>query len=81
MSIDPVTGLNTINNLIKMSGYQIPVDAPIIHWLTRKIVARELNMLFTRLRNEDLILSFEDLEKFDEEDIDKICFSRGIRID
>ena len=37
MSIEPVTGLNTINNIIRMlrlPGYQIPVDAPIIKIMT-----------------------------------------------
>jgi hypothetical protein len=38
-------------------------------------------MLFRRLRNEDTILSAEDLFEFPEEQIDVICFNRGINID
>ena len=35
MSISPVTGLNTINNIIKLSGKQIPVDGHIIKNFTK----------------------------------------------
>lgn len=34
MSIEPVTGLNTINNILRLVKYQIPVDAPIIKYMT-----------------------------------------------
>ena len=44
-------------------------------------MARELNMYFRRIRKNDEGLSFEDLSKYDEEQIDKICFMRGIEID
>ena len=47
MSIEPVTGLNTINNILKIAKVNIPVDAPIVHHMTRILVARELNMLFS----------------------------------
>ena len=80
MSISPVTGLNTINNIIKLSGKQIPVDGHIIKNFTKLIVARELNMLFKQIRKEDLILGFESLESFNDEELDKICFRRGINI-
>jgi hypothetical protein len=49
--------------------------------ITKRIVARELNMYFRKLRHEDMLLSFEDVSKFDEEQLDRICFSRGINID
>jgi hypothetical protein len=48
---------------------------------TKKILARELNMLFRRLRAEDIVLSAENLFEFTEEQIDIICFNRGINID
>jgi len=38
-------------------------------------------MLFRRLRNEDTILSAENIFEFSEEQIDVICFNRGINID
>jgi hypothetical protein len=81
MSKSPVTGLNTINNIIKVSGYQIPADHPYVMPFTKKILARELNMLFRRLRAEDIVLSAENLFEFTEEQIDIICFNRGINID
>ena len=34
MSIEPVTGLNTINNLLRLFKFQIPVDAPVIKIMT-----------------------------------------------
>lgn len=34
MSIEPVTGLNTINNILKLVKTQIPVDAPVIKYMT-----------------------------------------------
>jgi hypothetical protein len=61
MSKTPVTGLNTINNVIRFTGKNIPADAPYIKSVTKYIIARELNMLFRRLRNEDMILSHENL--------------------
>ena len=51
MSIKPVTGLNTINNILKLVRLpQIPVDAPVVRHLTKFLIAREMNMLFRRLR-------------------------------
>ena len=80
MSIEPVTGLNTINNLLKLTGKQIPVDAPIIHHMTRILVARELNLLFRSLRTNDLLLDMENLEDLSEEQLTKVCFARGINL-
>jgi hypothetical protein len=81
MSVQPVTGLNTLNNILRFTGSQIRVDLPFIKEITRLIVSRELNMLFEQIRREDMILSFEDLDAFTEEEMDKICFRRGISID
>lgn len=50
MSLNPVTGLNTINNLLKPLKIKIPIDAPVIKYLTRMIITRELNLYFNRLR-------------------------------
>lgn len=50
MSISPVTGLNTINNILRLFKTSIPVDAPFIHVMTKMLVARELNMYFRKLR-------------------------------
>lgn len=38
-------------------------------------------MYFSKLRKEDETLSFDQLDKFSEEQIDAICFKRGIEID
>jgi len=44
------------------------------------LVARELNMYFRKLRNEDMWLDLEDIDNLDEQEILKICFNRGINI-
>ena len=80
MSIKPVTGLNTINNILSILKVKIPVDAPIIRIMTQALVARELNMYFRRLRQEDLSLDLEDLDSFSDEMLTKVCFQRGINI-
>ena len=61
MSKTPVTGVNTINNILKITGYSIQPDAPYVKYLTKIVLARELNMLFRRLRQEDIKLSAENL--------------------
>lgn len=89
MSKEPFTGLNTINNILNLLSfftfkkiqYQIPVDVPYVKEYTRLIVAREMNMLFRRLRQEDQLISAEDLHNLPEPDLDRICFDRGINID
>lgn len=78
--VEPVTGLNTFNNILKLFKVQIPVDGPYVKHLTRHIVARELKMLFAQLRNEDLTLGFEKLDDFADRMLDKVCFRRGIEI-
>ena len=50
MSIEPVTGLNTINNILRLFKVKIDVEAPGVRHITKMIVARELNMYFTQLR-------------------------------
>lgn len=81
MSLDPVTGLNTINNILRIFKISIPVDAPVINIFTKAILVRELNMYFSRIRKEDVALSFDMLDGFTEDEIDAICFKRGIEID
>jgi len=78
MGLNPVTGLNTINNILRMFKTKIPLDAPIIKYMTRMILTRELNLYFKRIRNEDLNLSFENLEKYSDQDLSNICIRRGI---
>ena len=74
MSIKPVTGLNTINNILSIFRVKIPVDAPIIRMMIHTLVARELNMYFRRLRQEDLTLDLEDIDSYSEEMLTKVCF-------
>lgn len=38
-------------------------------------------MYFSKLRHEDMMMSFEQIDKFDEGQIDKLCYMRGIQID
>lgn len=68
MSIEPVTGLNTINNLLRLCRLpMVPVSHPLIEPFTKMIVARELNMYFTRLRKEDVLLDLEDIDKLEDD--------------
>jgi hypothetical protein len=58
MSLNPVTGLNIINNILKIFKLQIPVSTPGLRIVTKAILVRELNMYFNRIRKEDETLSF-----------------------
>lgn len=80
MGIKPYTGLNTINNILSLANVKIPIDGPITKYTSRFLIARELNMLFRQLRKEDKSISFEDIEEMPQEEIDNICFKRGINI-
>lgn len=59
MSLEPVTGLNTINNLLRVFKVKIPIDAPVVKIVTKLLLTRELNLYFNRLRKEDELMSFE----------------------
>lgn len=80
MCLEPVTGFNIINNVLKIIRLKIPLDLPIISFIAKQFIARELNMYFSRLRKEDEYLNFEILNNMKEEDLDKLCFVRGIDI-
>jgi hypothetical protein len=43
---------------------------PGVEFIARMILARELNMYITRLRQEDTLLSFDSLDSYSEEQID-----------
>jgi hypothetical protein len=81
MSLNPVTGLNIINNVLKIVKLNIPIDTPGLSVMTKLLLVRELNMYFCRIRKEDESLSFDCLDSMPEEQIDRICFRRGIEID
>jgi len=81
LGIQPVTGVNILNNILKIFRLNIPVETtPIIKDLARLLVTRELNMYFSRIRSFDVEYSFKNLEKISDEDLDQICFRRGIEI-
>jgi hypothetical protein len=80
MSLNPITGINTLNNILRMFKVKIPIDAPGVKYLTKLILTRELNLYFRRLRREDELMSFESLDKFIDTELDFTCFQRGIEI-
>jgi LETM1-like protein len=80
MSLNPITGVNTLNNILRIFKLRIPIDAPIVRIFTKMILTRELNLYFNRLRKEDELMGFEQLEKFHEDELNSICFRRGIEI-
>ena len=66
MSLQPVTGLNIINNILRVFKVKIPMDAPVIRIFTKIIMTRSLNLYFDKLRKEDELMSFEVVERFSE---------------
>jgi LETM1-like protein len=44
------------------------------------IITRELNLYFKRLREEDVLMSFEKVDKFTEEELNFIAIKRGIEV-
>lgn len=44
------------------------------------IITRELNLYFKRLREEDVLMSFEKVDKFTEEELNFIAVKRGIEV-
>jgi hypothetical protein len=67
MSLNPVTGFNIINNVLKIFKLEIPISAPVVRVITKAILVRELNMYFARIRKEDESLSFTSLDKLSED--------------
>jgi hypothetical protein len=67
MSLNPVTGFNIINNVLKIFKLEIPLNTPGFRIISKVILVRELNMYFARIRKEDESLSFTSLDKFSEE--------------
>lgn len=82
MGKEPVTGLNTLNGLLRMLriGQIDPCHKFVKHY-SRLFLIRELNLLFNRLRQEDQLLSAEDISKISDEVLSQICFDRGIDLD
>jgi hypothetical protein len=56
------------------------LDTPGASFIAKHLIVRELNMYFSKLRKEDENISFEMLKNFTEEEVDKLCFMRGIEI-
>ena len=81
MGLTPVTGLTTINNLIGFFGAKIPINAPIIRIFTKKVLTRSINLYFDKIRKEDELMSFEQVDKFSDTELDTVCFKRGINLE
>ena len=63
MSLQPVTGVNTINNILKIFGFHIPLTWPAVNVISKFILTRELNMYFSRIRKEDESITFDCVDK------------------
>jgi hypothetical protein len=59
MSFSPVTGLNVLNNILRVFKVKVPIDAPVVRIFTKMIINRSLNLYFDKLRKEDELMSFE----------------------
>lgn len=78
MGLNPVTGLNTINNILSFVGVNIKIDNPYVKWLTKLILRRELTLFFRKIRREDTYLSMENMREFPDSKLDSILLERGI---
>jgi hypothetical protein len=67
MSLEPVTGVNILNNILKVFKMEISPSAPGVSFISKFLLVRELNMYFKRIRKEDSEISFDMLENFTEE--------------
>lgn len=81
MGLSPVTGLNTINNILAFLKLRIEIDNPYVSWFTKIILIRELKLFFRKTRREDSHLSMEKINTFSESKIDSILIQRGIEIE
>ena len=50
LGIEPVTGFNTLNNILRIVRLRVNLQWPGIEFVARMILARELNMYLNRLR-------------------------------
>jgi len=80
MGLNPITGLNTINNILGFIGLRIKIDNRYISWLTKFILRRELTLFFKKIRKEDSYLSDEEVEGLEESKLDSILIERGIEV-
>ena len=67
MGLEPVTGLYLINNILKLFKTHINVDSPYVSWFTKRLITREIKMYFRKLRREDILISYQDLNKIKED--------------
>lgn len=80
MAIDPVTGFNIINKFLRVLRIPVNVESDYLRPFMRIILGRQLNMLFRSLSTKDAVIAFEDLEKYEIEELVTICFKRGINV-
>lgn len=80
MGLNPITGLNTINNILSFTGIKIRTDNMYVSWMTKIILKRELRMFFRKIRREDSYLSMEKVSNFTDARLDSILIERGIEI-
>ena len=71
MSLQPVTGFNTINNVLKLFKLEIATDGssriPGATLIQKFFLVRELRLYFNMIRKNDEYLSFDDIDKLPEE--------------
>ena len=62
MGVEPITGVNIINNILNIFKLKIPVDSFIVRDIAKQLVVRELKMYFSRIRKSDEMYSFKKLD-------------------
>ena len=79
MGFEPVTGLGAINNILKYMKLNVSLEAPVVRLFTKFMIQRSLNLYFGNIRHEDELLTFENLEHFTDEELNYVCYRRGIQ--
>lgn len=67
MGLEPITGLNTVNNLLSFMKKEIPIDHWAVRRMTKMFLVRELKMYFYKLRKDDTMIDFESLDTYTNE--------------
>jgi len=79
LSLEPVTGIGTINRLLKVFYFpRIPIEGWGVRVITKYTLLRVLNLYFNKIRNDDKAISLTDYWNNSQNELEMICYRRGI---
>lgn len=67
MGLEPVTGLNTVNNILSFMKREIPIDHWAVRRMTKMFLVRELKICFMKLRKDDTMIEFDQIKSFSDD--------------